>query len=88
MTSTEALIQSAVTQAKKEIREDIADGTLPANVATFVDLHDHVDANEYGGLCDPNSPHAALDLDNGWTEFQDAVDQWLVDGGHRKEVVA
>jgi hypothetical protein len=29
------------------VREDIADGTVPAGVASFTDLHDHVDANEY-----------------------------------------
>jgi hypothetical protein len=29
------------------IDEDIADGTMPADVASFTDLHDHVDANTY-----------------------------------------
>lgn len=30
-----------------EIRADVAAGTVPATVATFSELHDHVDANEY-----------------------------------------
>lgn len=30
-----------------EIDKDITAGILPANVSTFVELHDHVDANEY-----------------------------------------
>jgi hypothetical protein len=30
-----------------EIDADIAVGVLPTGIATFGDLHDHVDANEY-----------------------------------------
>lgn len=29
------------------IDDDISEGVVPADVASFVDLHDHVDANEY-----------------------------------------
>jgi hypothetical protein len=33
--------------AKTEILEDLANGTIP-EVKTFEELHDYVDANEYG----------------------------------------
>ena len=35
-----------------EIREDVASGRVPKWVGTFANLHDFVDANEYGGLCE------------------------------------
>ena len=35
-----------------EIREDVASGRVPTWVGTFANLHDFVDANEYGGLCE------------------------------------
>lgn len=33
--------------AMADIAADIAAGVVPASVATFTDLHDYVDANEY-----------------------------------------
>lgn len=42
----------AVAAAKREIVEDIASGLVPQTVSTFSQLHDYVDANEYGRLCD------------------------------------
>lgn len=49
-------------------------------MADLADLHSHVDANEYGGLCDPEvvgvfeTFDALLDFAN---EVQDSVDAWL-----------
>lgn len=77
----EQVIASAVAQAKAEILADIADGTLPDDVATFSALHDHTDANLYGGLCDDDAwgwwCGAGFDAS---IAVQDQVDAWLVAG--------
>ena len=36
---------------KAEILADVRAGVVPETVASFSELHDHVDANCYGGLC-------------------------------------
>ena len=46
----QAFIDATVARAKAEILDDIANGTIDAPVTSFSDLHDHVDANEYGGM--------------------------------------
>ena len=53
-------IKEAVARSKREIIADIASGRVPATVKTFSELHDYVDANEYGGLCDESSPLSKL----------------------------
>ena len=47
-------VRAAIARAKKEILKDIAEQRVPATVSSFSDLHDYVDANTYGGLCDEN----------------------------------
>lgn len=69
--ATECLVDIA----KSEIRDDIASGQVPAEVGTFSDLHDYVDANQYGG---------ELTLEEA-VVVQDSVDQWLRAGGHRQD---
>ncbi len=79
------LIYSAYQQSIREIEEDFANGTLPADgIATFADLHNYVDANCYGGLCDDESPHHTLGFPEGGepdmsevNRLQDLVDEWL-----------
>lgn len=46
-----SFILRAISRAKREILDDMDSGRVPRDVQTFADLHDHVDANEYGGLC-------------------------------------
>ncbi len=46
---------ATIARMKSEILADIAAGTVPASVSTFSELHDYVDANEYGGFCDAGS---------------------------------
>jgi hypothetical protein len=41
-----------VARAIGEMKDDIEDGVLPRSVASFAELHDHVDANGYGGAFD------------------------------------
>lgn len=78
-------IALAVARGKQEIAGDVAAGVVPATVATFSELHDYVDANEYGGLCDDGWLEYA---DGEWTPeteaganaVQDALHHWLVAG--------
>ena len=83
-------VDSAVQQAMVEIEDDIAEGTVPATVRTFAELHDYVDANCYGGLCDDDGPWKFL-WDLHWTSdsndvfdfanaVQDRVNAWLAAG--------
>lgn len=45
-------VRRSVEQAKREINADIENYVVPVTVGTFGQLHDYVDANTYGGLCD------------------------------------
>lgn len=72
-------LADAVARGKREILADVAAGRVPPP-ASFSELHDHVDANEYGGLCDTYG-----DFETYGNEFandvQDALDEWIRDGG-------
>lgn len=86
-------VADTVERMKAEILEDMAAGKVPETVASFSELHDHVDANEYGGFCEDDFADAAIehfggrDADEGMpqgfidfmNECQNAVHQWLVD---------
>lgn len=88
-TDPAARLAEIVALAKEEILADIAEGIVPDTVGTFGELHDHVDANCYGGLCDegattdfvdfvgeptPADPHARANY------IQDLLDSWLQAG--------
>jgi len=65
-------VLEAIEQAKREISWDMRQGVV-GEVEGFSDLHDFVDANEYGGLCAARA---------GWSIetvalVQDALDAWL-----------
>ncbi len=76
--------EQAVARAKREILEDIASGRVPASVVSFSELHDHIDANEYGGACEGswfNGTDAQRDAGfTFWDRVQNAVDAWLKAG--------
>lgn len=87
---TQAEVDEVVDRAKREILADIADGTVPDDVPDFSSLHDYVDANTYGGLCDGDDwvfrhlweipgtdGPAVIDFGNA---VQAAVSQWLEAG--------
>ena len=65
---------------------DVARGVIPANVKSFNELHDHVDANEYGGsgflshLLAPDDLLAEPLLLGILNEIQVAVDVWIKEG--------
>ena len=74
---TDTEIREAVAEAVAEIEMDIADGTVPSTVKSFQELHDHVDANEYGGLCDRRADWTMEDA----AKVQELIDRWI--GGRR-----
>lgn len=82
MTKPRVTVFTAVDRAKQEILRDIKDGRVPADVKSFGDLHDHVDANEYGGLCEApwfvegREPSILSTADL----VQEDVDKWLKAG--------
>lgn len=76
-------IREATDRAIAEIIEDINAGTLPFDVNGFGVLHDYVDANTYGGLCDEGPIDWGYDaelgdanMDPGY-QVQSAVHDWL-----------
>lgn len=79
-------IITAIEQGKREILEDISTGRVPATVKDFSDLHDYVDANEYGGLCENGWLESDItgdmtdDTHNAASAVQDALHAWLVAG--------
>lgn len=83
--AADALVRDAIHRSKREVLADIAEGTVPATVRNFSELHDHVDANEYGGLCEDERFDRIRELEeatgrNLVDEVQNAVDEWLRDG--------
>jgi hypothetical protein len=80
------IIRRAVERSKAEILQDIGDGRVAEDVPNFSALHDYVDANTYGGLCDGDWPtyvaddgqeHLDIVMAN---EVQEQVDAWLKAG--------
>ena len=67
-----------IAQGKTEILTDIQNGTVPAGIKTFDELHDFVDANEYAGLTSIIDQFANIEE---FYEFgnavQSALDSWL-----------
>jgi hypothetical protein len=87
----ERRLAAVVEQAKDEIVEDVRAGRVPVDVETFADLHDHVDANCYGGLCDEGDTTGRF----GWNDdgtpncdeanaLDNALDEWIRSGGLRE----
>lgn len=67
---------AAIARAKEEILADMERGVVPSTVDDFGELHDFVDANEYGGLCEDGH---GLD-EQAVEDVQDEVHRWLADG--------
>ena len=53
-------IDQMVERMQGEILAHVAQGRIPTNVSSFADLHNHVDANIYGGLTDDDVFDALL----------------------------
>ena len=72
-----------VERAKAEILADVASGTVPGTCASFSELHDHMDANGYGGAFDRPFDNNEADF---WNAVQTAVDGWIRQGGLRERL--
>ena len=59
---TKVQLLRVVSQMLAEVASDIEDGIHPEDIDSFSELHDSVDANEYGDLCDPETPQGSLDI--------------------------
>lgn len=90
----DTFIDVAVERSQAEILADLAEGvvnskgdTMTADaIGSFSDLHDYVDANCYGGLCDDDYPFVIASDDDPSDAIQNAVDAWLRAGGHLPKV--
>ncbi len=80
---------SVVARAKAQICEDVLSGRVHCDVHSFAELHDYVDANEYGGLMDsedvfdPSDEACAF-----WNNVQDTLHDWIASGAMRREAAA
>lgn len=78
----QALVAYAIARGKREILADVGKAVssrgdvMPLYPQSFSELHDYVDANEYGGLCDGGLFHL---LWNHGNEVQGALNGWLQD---------
>lgn len=100
--ATQEQISAAIERSKEEILADQALGQFAYRseqkngvIRTFSDLHDYVDANEYGGLCDADTYPEFWDNEITDTQtsdlniasasaVQDGVDEWIRNGGLRQ----
>ena len=74
-------VPSAVALAIVQITADIRSGRVPSAVRDFSQLHDYVDANEYGGLCDGTSGIDWInDDDDASNAVQDHLDTLILSG--------
>lgn len=81
MTAQQYDFEATVARVKAEVLADIEAGIVPADVGSFSQLHDFVDANCYGGAEDyPGEEFCTDAFCNFWNRVQNAVDAWLKAG--------
>lgn len=77
-------LQARIEQGKSEILADVREGVVPVVPASFEELHDYVDANEYGGLTEDGFAEMFLSREE-WLAFcssvQNAIHLWIIEGG-------
>ena len=71
-----------IDRMKAEILADITRGAIPSDIESFSELHDYVDANEYGGFCEEGfaDQFGGINSDDFMTHSNDAqnvIDSWL-----------
>lgn len=88
-------LDETVLRMKTEILADVQAGQVSKDVKSFSELHDFVDANEYGGLCEESLSAALIDHFGGRDEneampdgmmhylnsAQNMISTWITDGG-------
>jgi len=86
-----ALMMQTIFAMKVSIANDIQIGLVPPTVKCFSDLHDYMDANEYGGFCVDEYADLLIELFGGRDEHegipqayldfineaQETIDQWM-----------
>lgn len=95
MTAIIPSLNETIEHMKQEILEDIKAGRVPADCPSFSSLHDHVDANCYGGFCNDDVMQTLVNNFCGINEeqgmpnaligylndAQNSIDRWIKDGG-------
>lgn len=71
-------MNNTLSKAKQEILRDIKVGLVPQNIESFVQLHNFVDANCYGGFC--NKTYTISENFEFENEIQNELDQWIKNG--------
>lgn len=99
-TKTQTQLEVTVFRMKEEILSDVRELKVPVDVKSFSELHDYVDANEYGGFCEDDgitdsliAQYGGRDEDEGMPQgvldfmnaAQSTISVWIADGGLRKE---
>lgn len=88
-------LDATVERMKREIAQDVRAARVPSDVASFGDLHNHVDANEYGGFCIDEVADAMIAQFGGRDEHEgmpqkmmdyinaahERIQEWIVAGG-------
>ena len=72
-------LEATVLRMKTEIQADQAAGIVPQQVKSFSELHNYVDANEYGGFCEEGRNILSEESVAFANEAQNQVDKWLSD---------
>ncbi|SPS02218.1 MULTISPECIES: hypothetical protein [Cupriavidus] len=93
----EVFVANAIELGKAQIQQEIASGRIPPTVKTFSELHDFVDANEFGGLCadegdlprlfpriTESDAEAFCEAAN---QVQQALDTWLASGMEKASIL-
>lgn len=94
-----ALLWSVIASMKLGIINDINAGIIPPTVKSFSDLHNYVDANEYGGFCIDTFAEELIELFGGrgddeglpddyvafMNEAQNIIDAWIKNASARIE---
>lgn len=94
MTITIPTLDESIDRMKQEIIDDIKAGRVSADCPSFSALHEHVDANCYGGFCEENEMEALMNHFGGLEEegmpaalidylnkAQNSIDRWIKEGG-------
>lgn len=90
-----AMQEETIERMKREVLADVKLGKVPTTVKAFSELHDYVDANEYGGFCEEEFADMLTQHFGGLSEntgmpqgmvnfmnsAQNAIDVWIKNGG-------
>lgn len=72
-----AMMWSVVASMKLGIINDINAGIIPPTVKSFSELHNYVDANEYGGFCIDTFAEQLIELFGGRDEDEGLPDDYV-----------